>query len=120
MSASPAESSDDDNRDARRQMLRVSALLGAVMSLTGLAATSAWANPCSKTGYGTVPNCQPQAQAGISYSGWETKGWAYYCSGDHPYYWRPFNEWNNNCFSVAENKLDEGDNLHKFSVTITN
>jgi hypothetical protein len=104
----------------RRPLLRVGALLGAMMSAVVLVATSAWANPCSKTGYGTVPNCQAQAQAGISYSGWETKGWAYYCSGDHPYYWRPYNEANNSCFSVAENKIDEGTNYSKFSATITN
>lgn len=33
-----------------------------------------------------VPSCQPQVMAPVRYKGWETRGWAYYCSGDHPDY----------------------------------
>jgi hypothetical protein len=34
-----------------------------------------------------VPDCQEQVQAPVSYTGWQTQGWAYYCTGDHPYFW---------------------------------
>jgi hypothetical protein len=78
-------------------------------------AGSASANPCVKQ----ITNCQPQVMAGISYSGWETKGWAYYCSGDHPYYWgKSTFESNNSCFSVAEQMFRT--NNRKLNVTITN
>jgi hypothetical protein len=97
---------------------RVGDMIGAGLLMSALLATSAWANPCNKSGYPTPTNCQVRAQAGISYGGWETKGWAYYCTGDHPYYWLPHFEGNNSCFSIAENKFDENDN--KFSATITN
>lgn len=103
----------------RRLALRVSEVIGTGIVASALAATSVWANPCNKTLYPTPPNCQARSQAGISYGGWETKGWAYYCTGDHPYYWRPYFEGNNSCFSIAENKFDETQN-NKFSATITN
>jgi hypothetical protein len=92
----------------------------------GLWATRAWANPCNSS----VPDCQAQVQAGISYSGWETKQWAYYCSGDHVYYCSSAVVicagdssgfvFDNKCFSVAENILAEGRNPSKMSATITN
>ena len=34
-----------------------------------------------------IPNCEVQTQAPVPYGRAETKGWAYYCTGDHPYYW---------------------------------
>jgi hypothetical protein len=59
--------------------------------------------------------CQNQVQAPISYNGWETKSWAYYCTGDHP----DFVEndtghgyaYGNTCFSANENSLAENDNF---------
>jgi hypothetical protein len=34
-----------------------------------------------------IPNCEVQTQAPVPYGRAETQGWAYYCTGDHPYYW---------------------------------
>lgn len=91
---------------------------------------SALADPCT-TAYNSstqqnVPNCEDQAQPAVSYSASNTKGWAYYCGGDHPYYWglsNGFNnayEKNNNCFTITENTIAEGGNSSKFDATITN
>jgi hypothetical protein len=48
-------------------------------------------------------------QASVHYGGLDTKGWAYYCTGDHPYYWNNDStlgfgsnfSFNNNCFDQA-------------------
>lgn len=96
----------------------------AVAAMLALAAP-AWAltPPC----YDFIPgNCQPQVQAPISYTGWQTQGWAYYCTGDHPYYYglnQDFGgvySFDNSCFSVAENAFAESGNDHKFDALITN
>jgi hypothetical protein len=70
-----------------------------------------------------VPDCQGQTQAPISYTGWETQGWAYYCVGDHPYFvgyicGLDFYEWDNSCLTAAENAF--ADDQSKLDVTITN
>lgn len=68
--------------------------------------------------------CELQVQAPVTYTGWQTQGWAYYCTGDHPYYqganWNVYNAFtfDNSCFSVAENRFAEGQN--KFDALITN
>jgi hypothetical protein len=61
-----------------------------------------------------VPNCELQTQAPVHYYAWDTKGWAYYCTGDHPYFWGinqggyPFNySWHNSCLTVSENIAEE-------------
>jgi hypothetical protein len=61
-----------------------------------------------------VQNCELQTQAPVHYYAWDTKGWAYYCTGDHPYFWGmnqsglPFNySWHNSCFTVSENIAEE-------------
>src|ERR1700761_1293124 len=51
-------------------------MMGAVSSSIG------WAEVCSG-----VPQCEQQQQAAVSYNADQTRGWAYYCTGDHPYYW---------------------------------
>jgi hypothetical protein len=74
---------------------------------------------------GPIPDCQPQVQAPIKYGWWETQGWAYYCSGDHPYFWGLAAGYpgdystNNSCFSSIENEFDEG-TPNKFDATFTN
>jgi hypothetical protein len=67
-----------------------------------------------------------QQQTPIKYSGWQTKGWAYYCSGDHPFFWGAAQaglyssfEYGNTCFTVTENGFAESD-PKKFDATITN
>lgn len=67
-------------------------------------------------GYGCefVPNCELQTQAPVRYYAWDSKGWAYYCTGDHPYFWGVNQagytfayKWNNSCFTVSENVAEE-------------
>lgn len=79
-----------------------------------------------------VPSYQPQVMAPVRYTGWETKGWAYYCSGDHPYYWSVQNVYgpipgpdtnysvNSKCFSHNENYSKQWGNPSKFDATFTN
>jgi hypothetical protein len=73
-----------------------------------------------------VPDCQQQVQAPVSYTGWQTQGWAYYCTGDHPYFWGVGNacqnlnfSFDNSCFSVLEDEFAET-TPSKFDATITN
>ncbi len=54
---------------------RVAALLVCVGS--SLASTGAIAEACHEYSSGPIPDCQPQAQGPVKYSGWDTKGWAY-------------------------------------------
>lgn len=99
-------------------------LLAALLLAALLHPAAALAEACSG-GATTIPECERQVQAAHSYSGWETKGWAYYCTGDHPYYWGASSyilgnySSNNSCFSVAENVFAENQ-ANKFDATITN
>jgi hypothetical protein len=73
----------------------------------------------------TVTDCDLQKQTPIKYGALDTKGWAYYCRGDHPYAWNYKNgyifaySFDNSCFSITENIGSEGD-ASKFDFTITN
>jgi hypothetical protein len=80
-----------------------------------------------------IPNCQTQEQTAITYNGLETQGWAYYCTGDHPYFWgleiagngTDFSFDNPSCglissFKVTENAVGEQGDTSKFDATITN
>lgn len=110
-------------RELAARILRGTAL--AVLMLPGLAAAQSVpgnSEPCDG-----VPNCQYQQQTGISYGGWDTKGWAYYCTGDHPYFWGDFyanveGRWvqTNSCFETTENRLAEQSSPNKLDVTVTN
>ena len=81
--------------------------------------------PCDPSIFSPVPDCEPQQQAPVSYTFWETQYWDYYCSGDHPYFWGlssniPVNfTWDNSCFSVIENVFGEIA-PNKFSGLFTN
>jgi len=75
-----------------------------------------------------VPFCVTQQQAPVHYWSWQTSGWAYYCSGDHPYYWNNGQStlgfgnnftWDNSCFQVTENPFAESE-PSKMDATITN
>lgn len=99
-------------------------VLLAVLLVFGLPATKALASPCGP--YVTnIPDCEPQVQAPVSYSGWETQGWAYYCTGDHPYFWGLSSTyagdftWDNSCFSGIEDVFGENQ-ANKFDGTFTN
>lgn len=77
-----------------------------------------------------VPNCQEQEMAPVRYKALETRGWAYYCTGDHPYYWNNApagllgfgSNWSRSphCFSMAENPFAESQSASKADFTITN
>jgi hypothetical protein len=76
-----------------------------------------------------VPQCEPQVMAPVHYSAWQTSGWAYYCTGDHPYYWNNDNilgfgnnfSFDNSCFTVTEDPFGESSSEpSKMDATITN
>ena len=110
----------------RRKRLMTAIVIG----LGAFPVGSAFAGPCASAYNAStqqaIPNCEDQVQPAVGYSGWDTKGWAYSCSGDHPYYWGLAAGWlnsfsaNNNCFSIAENTVAEGSDSSKFDATITN
>ncbi|MDO9709458.1 hypothetical protein [Paracraurococcus lichenis] len=91
--------------------------LGAAQSSVGSSS-----DPCSG-----IPNCQLTPQAPIKFGASDTKGWAFYCDGNYPYYWGgyyagDYNRWkqDNNCFTTAENNAGEVGAPNKLDVTITN
>ena len=58
-----------------------------------LIAPPAWADACDSHNINfipslpaKIPDCELQVQPALKLSGWDTKGWAFYCTGDHPYY----------------------------------
>jgi hypothetical protein len=103
-------------------MIRPGAWAAALLLALLLRPVEAAAGACSDS---SIPDCQEQVQAPIGYSGWQTSGWAYYCTGDHPYYWGlGYNyavnfSFDNTCFSVIENIFAEG-TPNKFDATLTN
>jgi hypothetical protein len=46
-----------------------------------------WSNSAKAAVCDGIPECEPQVQAPVPFGAWETKGWAFYCTGDHPYFW---------------------------------
>ena len=108
----------------RKQGRLVAALL--FVSAMSLTTSAAWAHtPCDPTLMFPVPDCEVQTKAPVHYDSWETSGWAYYCTGDHPWYWGIGSyylenfTWDNSCFTVAENYYAET-TPNKFDATITN
>jgi hypothetical protein len=100
---------------------RLTLFLGVVLAMAYAGRASA--APCDG-----VPLCEPQVMSGVRYSALHTSGWAYYCTGDHPYYWNPDQilglfghnySFDNSCFTVSENPFAE-DHPSKFDATITN
>ncbi len=98
-----------------------------------LTSPPAWADACDSNNTNPIPilpakipNCELQVQPPLKFSGLATKGWAFYCAGDHPYYWglsqgfSPSFTFNNSCFSVAENTATENADNGKFDATFTN
>ena len=93
-------------------------LLLAALALLGAGSARAdVVDVCQASGNGTgqqIPNCEVQTMAPVSYGFWETKSWAYYCTGDHPYYWgaewsgyvTSFN-WNQSGYTGVENPFSE-------------
>ena len=120
----------EGSKTMKGRSIRRLALLAAVAATA--ASGTAWADACSgskRWGGGSpasIPDCELQVQAPVSYSGWETKGWAYLCGGDHPYFWGLYASYspsytsNNNCFSISENAVNEAGDNSKFDATFTN
>jgi hypothetical protein len=96
------------------------------VALIVVGAFAGTAHAQSGVGCDGVPNCELQQQSTIGFGDWDTKGWAFYCTGDHPYYWganfaSAYDKWeeNNTCFQTTENPYAE--NVpNKLDVTITN
>jgi len=112
-----------DTKAAAGFALRLAALLGFALMLLSSPAR-AQHTPCEPGYNDPIPSCELQPQIPIPFTGWQTSGWAFYCTGDHPYfygmqegYYDAFS-WDNKCFSVTENEFDDG--VNKLDVTITN
>jgi hypothetical protein len=107
---------------------KVTALLAGT-ALLGLA-SPAWADACDSknwngTGPSSIPDCELQVQTPLKFSAWDSKGWAFHCTGDHPYSWGLVDGWSpsytfdNSCFTVPENAATESDDS-KFDATFAN
>jgi hypothetical protein len=91
-------------------------------------AAPAWAlgNGCIDEGPAGGGNCQLQLQGALLYTGWQTQGWAFHCTGDFPYFngLNNGNEesfiWFNSCFTVTENPTFEEGDSSKFDMYATN
>ena len=58
-----------------------------ILLLAALASPRAGhADPCADD-WSPPLNCQTQTTSPVYYGTLDSKTWAYYCSGDHPYYW---------------------------------
>ena len=107
---------------AWRALLRA-CLLALVMSMSFAPAVSS--TPCDPTIFQPVPECAPQQQQAVRFSGWETQYWDFYCTSDHPYFWGLSSSvmlnftWDNSCFSAIENVFGETA-ANKFSGLFTN
>src|SRR5687767_12663974 len=105
-----------------RSALRVAALFALTLLLPPEPALAR--DPCSPGYDDPIPSCEHQVQIPLEFKAWQTSGWAFYCTGDHPYfygmqegYYDAF-AWDNSCFTVTENELNDG--VNKLDVTITN
>jgi hypothetical protein len=107
---------------------RISLFLHALM-LAALVSPPASADPCVDS-WSPPPNCQTQTTAPVYYSFWDTKSWAYYCTGDHPYYWGTNTDGNKADvigyeivpygFTSVETASGEGDSVNKLDALFTN
>lgn len=75
-------------------------------------APAALANLCDG-----VPECQLQDKGPIKVKFLHTTGWAFYCSGDYPFYWNW--EKHASCCTAIENPFEESGHPGKLDVTIT-
>jgi hypothetical protein len=98
-------------------------LIGAAMILMPLAAR---ATPCDPDIFSPVPDCEVQVQTPVQFDAGYAGGWAFYCTGDHPYFWGLGNAnlpgnftWNSWWFTVTESVFAEGP-PNKFDALITN
>ena len=101
--------------------------LGALLALSPDTASAQSA--CGQ--FGTSGNldpgtlCQDQTQYAVSYTGWQTQGWAYHCSDPNNVY---TNYWpstygiafSNSCFTVAENPVNDAGDQSKADANYTN
>jgi hypothetical protein len=111
-----------DTNALARCALRAAAFLGLALMLLSQPALAR--DPCEPGYDDPIPSCEHQVQAPLQFKAWQTSGWAFYCTGDHPYfygmnqsYYDAFS-WDNSCFTVTENELSDG--VNKLDVTITN
>lgn len=102
------------------------ALLGLIMTAM-IAPGLARADVCTDSGgynIPPVPQCEVQTKAPVPYDFWQTQGWAYYCTGDHPYFWGLQEgyigtyTWAESGFTGTQNEFYEGPN--KLDATFTN
>ena len=115
------------NGKAVPALLRVAVLAAALLPRPGSAQAGADAGLGNSQPCDGIPNCQLQQQAPVTYKSSTSNGWAYYCTGDHPYYWGKAwagnsGRWvqTNSCFTTDENGLAEGGDPGKLDVTVHN
>lgn len=103
---------------------RLAKLFGVLSFL--LFANTAIADVCDR-----VPLCQKQTKGKIHFKALQTRGWAFYCTGDYPFYWNNAGQGglglgNNfdrspSCFAAAESPFGEsGSHPSKADLSITN
>lgn len=105
------------SRAASRALPCLAAFLVAILN-----PSETMASPCEG-----VPHCETQQMTPVSFKALQTKGWAFYCTGDHPYYWNNdatlgFGNnfsFDNKCFTVTESVPGENE-PSKMDATITN
>jgi hypothetical protein len=97
-------------------------ILGLAMTL--LPSPALARDPCQPDDMFPIPNCESQVQPPVQYTWWQSRQTAYYCKGDHPYFWGLAQDyffaytWDNSCFTVTENVFL--DDVNKLDVLITN
>jgi hypothetical protein len=111
--------------------LELFAALGTAVLTAGSALAD---NPCTDSqrfGFNSpgplhIPNCELQTQPTLTFGGDHSGGYAFFCSGDSPYFWgysanyyRSYT-WDNSCFTVSENPFFESGTDGKFDATFTN
>jgi hypothetical protein len=102
-------------------------IIGSLFAIAfGMMPVAASADPCNPSWEFPVPNCERQVQPPLLFNPSTGAGWAFYCTGDHPYYWSWENSshsydytFDNSCFTMAENSFYEGQ-PNKFDATIVN
>lgn len=103
--------------------------LAAIAVLGGWPLGAAATDPCQTSANGSggsIPNCEPQVQAAVSYQGLGFQNWTFPCSGDHPYFWGVFYGYapsyavNSVCFQVDEQPSWESVSPGIFGASIAN
>ena len=101
------------------QRFLVLALFAAAIAHPGSASAD---QVCGQDYDDPIPDCEPQVQQPELWHWGSLGGWAYYCTGDHPYFWTYYSgsyTWDNSCFTLLA-IFEEGQIPSKADFTIGN